>query len=203
MIFILSFWGLLAERVDFWEVWRNVLGRRDLVEEVSWFVEEVNAAGYEVPLQAVARLFAKRAGGDPRELAGRFVEEVSARLAPRPCAVDFLRWLRGRWRFAVLSNTPCRCFPRLFLERWGVEADLVATSDVLLRRKPSKAVFRYVLGRLGVEPHEAVYVGDGEEDLGAMGLGLFTIMVGSRGGHLDFPTLCEAWSWVRANLAKS
>jgi hypothetical protein len=73
---------------------------------------------------------------------------------------------------------------------------------VLLRRKPLKPVFDYALEKLGAEPHETIYVGDGEEDLGAMGAGLLVIIVGREGGHLSFPSLCEAWSWVRRHLPK-
>jgi len=64
--------------------------------------------------------------------------------------------------------------------------DALITSDVLLRRKPLKPVFIYALRKIGAEPHETVYVGDGEEDLGAMAAGLLTVMVGREGGHVSF-----------------
>jgi putative hydrolase of the HAD superfamily len=101
---------------------------------------------------------------------------------------------------AVVSNTPCRCFPELFLEASGVAVDALITSDVLLRRKPFKLVFMYALRKIGAEPHETVYVGDGEEDLGAIAVGLLTVMVGREGGHVSFPSLCDAWRWL-ATLA--
>jgi len=205
MNFLVSFWGLLVRHVDFWDVWREVLRRHGdsgVVDVVAWVVEGVNDAGYEVPLRAIARVMASKTGGDPALLAREFIEEVKSRLALMPCSVEFLKWAKEVGRVAVVSNTPCRCFPELFLEANGVAVDALVTSDVLLRRKPLKPVFIYALEKIGARPHEAVYIGDGDEDLGAMGAGLLTIMVGREGGHLSFPTLCDAWSWVRANLAK-
>jgi putative hydrolase of the HAD superfamily len=205
MNFLVSFWGLLVRQVDFWGTWRDVLHRRGdsgVVDAVAWVVEGVNNAGYEVPLRAIARVIASKTGGDPALLAREFIEEVKSRLTPMPCAVEFLRWAKEAGMVAVVSNTPCRCFPELFLEASGVAVDALITSDVLLRRKPLKPVFTHALRRIGARPHEAVYIGDGDEDLGAMGAGLLTIMVGREGGHLSFSTLCDAWSWVKANLAK-
>jgi putative hydrolase of the HAD superfamily len=201
MNFVVSFWGLLVRRVDFWDVWRTVLSRHGsdkVVDSTSWVFEEIYGAGYEVPLRAVAKVFSAGVGGDPAVLFKEFVEEVQKRLSPMPCAVEFLKWARERGRVAILSNTPCRCFVESFLESSGGAVDAVVTSDVLLRRKPLKPVFTYALRKIGAEPHETVYVGDGEEDLGAMAAGLLTVMVGREGGHVSFPSLCEAWKWMAA-----
>lgn len=203
MNYILSFWGLLVDRLDFWEIWRSVLGRSDFVNEISHFVNEVNMAGFEIPLKAVARIFASKTGKNPTELIRRFIEKTMSQLTPKPCVIDFLRSIKGDGKVAILSNTPCRCFIELFLSKWSVEADLVITSDIILRRKPSRAVFKYALRRLGTEPHEVIYIGDSEEDLGAMGVGLFTIIVGSYGGHVNFPSLCELQNWLIENLGKN
>jgi hypothetical protein len=113
MNFLLSFWGLLVQEVDFWEVWRKVLYRHGdphMVNVVSWVVAEVNKAGYEIPLRAVAKVFSSKLGVNPSMLVKEFVEEVKIRLAPTPCATEFLKWARGRGKVAILSNTPCRCF---------------------------------------------------------------------------------------------
>lgn len=189
--------------MDFWGTWRDVLhgrGGSGVVDAVAWVVEGVNNAGYEVPLRAIAKVIASKTCGDPVLLAREFIEEVKSRLTPMPCAVEFLRWAKEAGKVAVVSNTPCRCFPELFLEASGVAVDALITSDVLLRRKPLKPVFIYALRKIGAEPHETVYVGDGEEDLGAMAAGLLTVMVGIEGGHVSFPSLCDAWRWL-ATLA--
>ncbi len=199
MNFVVSFWGLLVRRVDFWDVWRTVLSRHGsdkVVDFTSWIFEEIYGAGYEVPLRVVAKVFSAVTGGDPAVLFKEFVEEVQKRLSPMPCAVEFLKWARERGRVAILSNTPCRCFVEFFLKNSGLAVDAVVTSDALLRRKPLKPVFMYALRKIGAKPHETVYVGDGEEDLGAMAAGLLTVMVGREGGHVSFPSLCDAWKWL-------
>ncbi|MBU7018019.1 MAG: HAD family hydrolase [Theionarchaea archaeon] len=41
--------------------------------------------------------------------------------------------------------------------------DIVVGSDTILKRKPNPEVFNYALRKLGMEPHEALYVGDDVE----------------------------------------
>lgn len=198
--FITSFWGLLARPVDIWSVLEELAGDRGVVNQIKWVVEGVQSWGYEVPLQALAGIVAHKAGLDPRALMAEVVAKISTRVEPTDCALEFLKKARERGRVAILSNTPCRCFIQHFLDTHGVEVDGLFTSDVLLRRKPLRPVFRYVLKKLGARPHEAIFVGDGDSDLGAMGLGLFTIMVGRGGGHASFQNLCELNAWVDKEL---
>jgi putative hydrolase of the HAD superfamily len=74
--------------------------------------------------------------------------------------VDLIRRLRGRYTLAVLSNAP----PSLagWLADWGI-LDLfdavIGSGDVGLA-KPDPAIYRLTLDRLGVAPHEAVFIDD-------------------------------------------
>ena len=195
MNFIVSFWGLLVERVDFWEAWRGLVPH-ETVEKVAYLVNQINSAGYEVPLRVLVRIFARETGADTSALGSKYVERVKTLMKPRRCVGEFITQLKKRGKVAVLSNTPCRCFVKEFLTEAGLEVDMVLTSDILLRRKPLKSVFKYALAKLGSRPYEAVYFGDGEEDLGALAVGLFTVTIGFEGGHLSFPSLCDASEWV-------
>lgn len=195
MNFLISFWGLLVERIDFWEVWRGVVDT-SAVEEVAWVVEQIQRAGYEVPLDAVAHVLAHRTSHSHKSLATAFTEAVRTLMKPMPCLQEFYSAIASRGRIAILSNTPCRCFIEDFLDRYRLHVDAILTSDVLLRRKPSKSVFRFALSRLRAQPHKVVYFGDGPEDLGALGVGVFTVMVGADGGHISLPDLCNAANWV-------
>lgn len=195
MNFIISFWGLLAERIDFWGVWREVVNS-PVVDEVAWVVNQINSAGYEVPLRAVAQALAYKTGVESRVLAQLFIERVKARIKPAQCLGEFYSWLRERGKIAVLSNTPCKCFIEDFLREYKISVDLILTSDVLLKRKPLKQVFKYALSKLGAQPQNTILFGDGVEDLGALGLGIFTITIGVEGGHLSFPSLCHAAKWL-------
>ncbi|MGB9704063.1 MAG: HAD family hydrolase [Pyrobaculum sp.] len=201
MNFITSFWGLVVERINFWDVWREIVDAH-VVDEVAWVVEKIQSAGYEVPLGAVARALSHRSGLDHRFLAARFMDLVNRRMKPAPCVHEFFSALASRGRVAVLSNTPCRCFIDSFLKERNLHVDLVLTSDMLLRRKPSRSVFKFALSKLGAEPHSAVYIGDSVEDLGALGLGILTVIVGAEGGHLNFPDLCSAARWLSTGLER-
>ena len=99
MNFVVSFWGLLVRRVDFWDVWRTVLskhGSHEVVDSTSWVFEEIYGARYEVPLRVVAKVFSAGVRSDPAVLFKEFVEEVQKQLSPMPCAVEFLKWARER-----------------------------------------------------------------------------------------------------------
>jgi putative hydrolase of the HAD superfamily len=100
-----------------------------------------------------------------------------------PQAAPLLNALRGRgMKTGLLSNTH---WPREWHERWlerdGV-LDLidarVYTSD-LEHTKPHPEAFRAVLGRLGVEPSAAVFVGDRPIDdiSGAKALGMRAVLI--------------------------
>ncbi|MFN7105313.1 MAG: HAD family hydrolase [Pyrobaculum sp.] len=206
MNYLLSFWGLLAPPVDFWNELSQVLGGHisnpgEVITQVAWVVEGIRSTGYEVPLRTVVRIVAERIGVDPLELEEEYIRHISQKVKPAPCSLEFLQWAKARGVVAIVSNTPCICFIKNFLDGHRVEINNVYTSDLLLRRKPSRRVFRYVLRRLNIEPSDAIYIGDGEDDLGAMAVGLFTIIVG-RGdmGHLSLPDLCEVRRWLEENI---
>jgi 2-haloalkanoic acid dehalogenase type II len=67
--------------------------------------------------------------------------------------------LRRPYPLAVLSDAD-RDFLQASVERNGFAFDLVVASDELRCYKPHVSVFREVCARLGVEPRDAVYVGD-------------------------------------------
>jgi len=193
---ITSFWGLLAQPVDFWGELKATVGNDNAVEQVRVVVEEIRATGVEVPLRSVISAVAHMAGVEARELWNRYVAQVLGKIRETTCAVEFIKWASSAGKVAILSNTPCKCFITAFLEAHGLRVNLVLTSDVMLKRKPLKSVFMYALRRLGAEAHDTVYVGDSEEDLGAMALGMLTIIVGREGGHASFNDLCQARSWL-------
>jgi putative hydrolase of the HAD superfamily len=115
---------------------------------------------------------------DDREVA-RLSTEYRERLSLPlfPDAVPALDALAGRTRLALLSNAP-RALDRArrvgILDRF--EVALSAPED---RRKPHPDAFDALLGALGLEPHEVVYVGDDpEEDVaGALAHGMHAVWV--------------------------
>lgn len=71
--------------------------------------------------------------------------------------------------------------------------DVLVDSYAVGLRKPDAAIFHYALEQLGVEPSEAVYVGDsyGHDVVGAQGAGLRAILLDPLEMHTasDCPTI--------------
>ena len=82
-----------------------------------------------------------------------------AEAAAFPEARQVIGALRGRYRVAILSNAdddfllPC-------LERNGLHADLVVSSEGARVYKPHEAIFRRVADGLGADLGQVLYVGD-------------------------------------------
>jgi HAD superfamily hydrolase (TIGR01509 family) len=74
--------------------------------------------------------------------------------------LDLMRRLKGRYKLAVLSNSP----PGLsrWLADWGILdlLDVVVCSGDEGVAKPNPAIFQLTLERLSVEPREAVFIDD-------------------------------------------
>lgn len=99
-----------------------------------------------------------------------------------PCTERVLEELSARYKVALLSNTisdqPRVCLTEKKLDR---HFTLMICSRDLGVRKPNPRIFRHVLRELGVEPEEAVHVGDNiEADMdGAEGVGITPIWIRS------------------------
>jgi putative hydrolase of the HAD superfamily len=85
-----------------------------------------------------------------------------------------------RLRLALVSNTASpRWLLEPILERQGIvdRVDAIVLSSEVGKRKPHPAIFERALGELGVEPAEALFVGDRLEAdvLGASRVGMSTV----------------------------
>ena len=90
--------------------------------------------------------------------------------------LDLIRRLHGRYKLAVLSNSP----PDLarWLAEWGIRDlfDVVFCSGDEGVTKPDPAAFALTLERLGIAPEEAVFIDDTPGHVeAARALGLFGI----------------------------
>jgi HAD superfamily hydrolase (TIGR01509 family) len=116
----------------------------------------------------------------------RFLDAAHEAWRPGRALVDaahaLLEALRDRkLRLAVVANTwpgPAR-LARRELEELGVarRVDRVVLSDEVGVRKPSRAIYELALAQLGLDPLEAVHVGDRVVDdvAGASAIGLGTV----------------------------
>jgi len=125
-------------------------------------------------------------GSDAAAAAFEIRREMTRRsLVPVEGAVETLDGLRAAGlRLGLISNCSSEVGElwddSLFAGRFDA---VVLSADVGLK-KPDPRIFRLTLDRLGVEPADAVFVGDGESDElpGAQALGMRAIQVGHRDG---------------------
>jgi len=118
---------------------------------------------------------------DPRIISAGIIAYRRAReaaLKPYPHVTATLMQLNRRGiKLAVLSDAPTReAWLRLCFINYHHFFDVVVTFDDTGERKPSPKPFLTALGRLGVEPHETLMVGDwAERDMvGARNVGMRT-----------------------------
>ena len=101
---------------------------------------------------------------------------------------DLLRALGPRYRLAVVSNFDYSPTCRRILEREGI-ADLFETiviSDEVGWRKPKPVIFETALGRMGLRPEEALFVGDRADIdvVGARAVGMPAVWINREAARL-------------------
>jgi putative hydrolase of the HAD superfamily len=100
---------------------------------------------------------------------------------PDPEAPRVVEELRRRGlRLAVISNTEDgRLADALAAAGFADQFDLLVDSHLVGVSKPDAAIFRHALERLGVEPHEAAFVGDSyaHDALAARAAGLRAVLL--------------------------
>ncbi|WP_290813597.1 HAD family hydrolase [Halovivax sp.] len=98
---------------------------------------------------------------DPAAVAAAYRESIAEALAPLPGVEGMLDDLRRHYRVGLLTNGPVRA-QREKLETLGWERafDAALVTGELEAGKPDRRAFRAILDELGVDPGDAVYVGD-------------------------------------------
>jgi 2-haloalkanoic acid dehalogenase type II len=194
---ILDFGGTLADgHIDWDEYHRSIhgllkglgfsieLGRLKRAINASLErLEKVRARGDELTLEEVyAHALSKLGIPQDNETLG-LIHDLFRRhfkTTLYPCTEDVLEELSKRYKLALLSNTMSDK-PRIVLQQIGLidHFEVVVCSRDLGIRKPNPQIFSYVLEKLGVEPEEAIHVGDSiEADMdGASSAGITAIWI--------------------------
>ena len=127
---------------------------------------------------------------DPEALADAYREKVADSLRSVEGVASLLADLREEYALGLLTNGPADA-QQSKLDRfdWVDEFDVIVITGHLEAGKPDERAFRAVLDDLGVEPGEAVYVGDDPEaDVeGAKNAGMHAIQVVFDGGPDPHP----------------
>lgn len=95
-------------------------------------------------------------------------------------------------QIAIISNTEDgRVRESLALADLASHFDCIIDSHIVGWSKPDKEIFQFALDQLGLEPHDAAYVGDsyGYDVLGARGAGLHPIFLDRIGAYKSEPEL--------------
>ncbi len=164
--------AVLGIDVDFsHRLWTDSYPRRvggefaSITEYFAWFGTQ---AGVDVPLEACA------------EAAARYAGFTKASLVPLPGVVETLAAITASGRtLGLLTN----CTPDVadLFPTTGMGPFFSATvfSSIARLTKPSPASYRLVLDRLGADPADVLYVGDGSDGelSGAEAAGLTAVLV--------------------------
>jgi putative hydrolase of the HAD superfamily len=125
-------------------------------------------------------------GPDAAAAAFELRREMTRRsLVPMEGAVETLDGLRAAGlRLGLISNCSSEVGELWEDSPFAGRFDAVVLSADVGLKKPDPRIFRLALDRLGVEPGEAVFVGDGEADElpGAEAVGMRAIQIGERDG---------------------
>jgi HAD superfamily hydrolase (TIGR01549 family) len=116
-----------------------------------------------------------------------FQRDWFTRLALYEDAVRTLQTLRPLFKLGLVTNGPSRT-QRSKIEQFQLAdyLDLLIVSEEVGVAKPDPAIFQIALDQLGMQPHEALFVGDSPEfDLrGAAAAGMPVIWMNPRGESL-------------------
>ena len=128
-------------------------------------LEKIRARGEELTLEEVYAHALSKLGIPEEEDTLRMIHDLFRRhfkTTLYPCVEEVLEELSRRYRLALLSNTMSDT-PRIVLQQTELidHFEVVVCSSDLGIRKPNPRIFSYVLEKIGVDPGEAVHVGDG------------------------------------------
>ncbi|MFC4552083.1 MULTISPECIES: HAD family hydrolase [Halorussus] len=130
-------------------------------------------------------LEAEGSDADPAALAAAYRDAVGDALVSVPGVEGMLADLKEEYRLGLLTNGSVRA-QQSKLDRfdWLDDFEAVVITGNLDAGKPDERAFKAVLDALGVEPEQAVYVGDDPDaDVrGAKGAGMYAVQVVFEGG---------------------
>ena len=153
------------------------IGRRTPAERNAFFEEYqqrvIRGSGVEVSLETAGKIW-------------RRIQQVPYRLAPFPDAAPTLRILLDRGLVTGLISNMDTGGDEL-VTKLGLAGlfHVAVTSGDVGAVKPNPAIFRAALSRAGIEPHEAVHVGDqlSSDVQGALAVGIRPVLLDRDGNH--------------------
>ncbi|RQG93811.1 HAD family hydrolase [Natrarchaeobius chitinivorans] len=122
----------------------------------------------------------RESDADPAALATAYRETIADAIEPLPGVEGMLEELRAEYRVGLLTNGPVRAQrDKLATLGWERSFDAALVTGELEAGKPDPRAFEAIADELGVDPADAVYVGDDvDADVaGATNVGMRAIQV--------------------------
>lgn len=120
-----------------------------------------------------------------------FADEFASFIRLDEDAPDVLQKLYRKYKLGMVSNFAIPECVWDLLEKFDLKKffDIVVISGEINRRKPSPEIFQKALRKLGVDPHEAVFVGDtpGLDIKGAKTIAMKAILIQRKTSTTDIP----------------
>ena len=158
-------------------------------------------------------MLVRRALGDHRALYEKalplfehyYAEESGRASSPYPGAREGIEHMRALGlRLACVTNKPER-FTRELLERAGFAFDALVCGDHVARKKPDPEAVLLACERLGVQPREAVFIGDSQNDVDAAraaGCSVWCVPYGYNEGRPPSALACDRMVATLAEAAR-
>ncbi|MDF2937255.1 MAG: family hydrolase [Paenibacillaceae bacterium] len=114
-----------------------------------------------------------------------FIENNLQLICPNEADIRQMAWWSERYRLGIITNGPADLAAEK-IKRLGLDGFIPEEQIVVSERtgyfKPQAEIFRCGLNRLGVQSHEAVFIGDSWKDdvEGAMGAGVDAIWLAAK-----------------------
>jgi len=159
-----------------------------VVERFSLHSKRLTAEKPHRMFKDILRIGFQQAFGDKGIAAGSDeldgMAKAPANMGPHREVPDALRSLKTRYKLAIFTNSDDDLISPT-VERIGVPFDYVITAQQAQSYKPSREIFEYAYGQMGVRPDETVHVAMGMyTDMKACHeLGLRAIWVNRRNQH--------------------
>ncbi len=179
--------GVLVDSEQLWDVVRRGVAaeaRRPWPMEATRAMQGMSTAEWSAYLSDVVGVPA-----EPDELAATVIDQMAARYDTRlpllPGAVEVVERLGRRWPLGLASSSPRRLIDTV-LESAGLTQrfQVSVSTEEVGAGKPSPAVYRTVVQRLGVDPQRAIAIEDSSNGLRSAATAGLTVLAVP---HAAFP----------------
>jgi len=172
-------------------------GEARLMKVINGALEKMERArrlNREIRIEEFYSFVLSKLGIPPEDHALEYIHKLylnSFQVEVLPEAERVLKYLKGKYRLAVISNASSE-LPRYAIKKLGLEKyfEVIVLSRDIGVRKPSPVIFKFTLQKLGLSSYEAIHVGDSMEKdvVGAKKAGMKAVWINRSGEEVEIET---------------